>query len=167
MISAIQLHYLLRQEPAACAQISGSSFYPNINGFATFYQVTDGVVLVIDVKGLPSRANPCGPSFFGLYIHEGSQCTGTNEDPFAYAGLHYNPRYCIHPEHAGGVLSPLLASQGEAFMVVSTGGLSVEEIIGRTILIHSSAEHFTMQPSGNSEEDIACGQIVRSGCVRR
>lgn len=51
-------------------------------------------------------------------------------------------------------------------MVLITGQLSVEEIIGRTILIHASAEHLTM-PTDNTEDDIACGQIVRSGCVRR
>ena len=35
----------------------------------------------------------------------------------------------------------------------------VDEIIGKTIIIHAHLDDFTTQPSGNSGEKIACGEI--------
>ena len=38
---------------------------------------------------------------------------------------------------------------------------TVEEIVGKTVIIHSNADDFTTQPSGNSGEKIACGIIKK------
>lgn len=161
MFSACQLPDLLSKQPTARAKITGSVYYPNISGWAIFYQVRGGVLLVVEVNGLPTGGKLCPSSVFGFHIHEGSQCTGTAADPFANTGSHYNPNHCPHPEHAGD-LPPLFGNQGYAYMALFTSRFSVEEIIGRTIIIHDSPDDFKTQPSGNAGEKIACGQILRT-----
>ena len=74
--------------------------------------------------------------------------------------MHYNPNGAEHPCHAGD-LPPLFSAAGKAFMVFLTNRLSVNEVIGKTVVIHSNADDFTTQPSGNSGSKIACGIILR------
>jgi Cu-Zn family superoxide dismutase len=56
----------------------------------------------------------------------------------------------------------LFGNQGFAFMTVLTNRFSVDEIAGRTVVIHRSPDDFTSQPSGNSGPKIACGQIHKN-----
>ena len=44
-------------------------------------------------------------------------------------------------------------------MSVLTDRFNVDEIIGKTVVIHLMLEDFKTQPSGNSGEKIACGVI--------
>ena len=154
-----QLESLLKMPPNAHATIKGGPGYPNINGMVFFYQAADGVLLLAQVRGLPQGTEPCSSNVFGFHIHEGSSCTGNAEDPFANAGSHYNPHNCPHPAHAGD-LPPLFGNHGFAFMAFVTDRFSVNEVIGRTVIIHLSPDDFTTQPSGNSGKNIACGQIM-------
>ena len=101
----------------------------------------------------------CSGGVFGFHIHEGNACTGNENDPFANAGGHYNPTNCPHPYHAGD-LPPLFSNNGYAFMSVLINKFTVNEIIGRTVIIHSQPDDFTTQPSGNSGKKIACGEII-------
>ena len=48
-------------------------------------------------------------------------------------------------------------------MAFMTDRFTVEEIVGKTIIIHSNADDFTTQPGGNSGKKIACGAI-KKGC---
>lgn len=144
--------------PDAKAAIKGSSAYPEVIGTANFYQTKDGVLLSVEVMGLPTSDNLCAGGVFGFHIHEGEACTGNAEDPFAHAKGHYNPHNCQHPHHAGD-LPPLFETKGRAFMVFLTGRFTVRDIIGRTMIIHAAPDDFTTQPSGNSGKKIACGKI--------
>jgi len=47
------------------------------------------------------------------------------------------------------------------FSMVLTNRFNLSEIIGKTIIIHSSVDDFTTQPAGNSGTKIACGEIRR------
>jgi len=38
---------------------------------------------------------------------------------------------------------------------------TAEEVIGRTVIIHSKPDNFTTQPSGDSGDKIACGIIEK------
>ena len=49
---------------------------------------------------------------------------------------------------------------GYAFSAFLTDRFTVKEIVGRTVIMHSSPDDFTSQPSGNAGEKIACGEIV-------
>lgn len=153
--------FLLNHSPNACAQIEGSTEYPGIRGMVRFYQTKSGVLVEAEVAGLPHGDDPCAADIFGFHIHEGPACTGNNADPFADTGSHYNPEGCPHPAHAGD-LPPLFGNRGLAFMTVLTDRFIVDEIAGRTIVIHRSPDDFTSQPSGNSGIKIACGQIHRN-----
>ena len=79
---------------------------------------------------------------------------------FPNTGNHYNPGNVPHPEHAGDLL-PLLSNNGYAWMSFYTGRIDIEDIIGRSVVIHSMRDDFTTQPSGNSGDKIACGVIER------
>lgn len=67
----------------------------------------------------------------------------------------------VHPKHAGD-LPPLLACQGSAYLSVKTDRFCVEDILGRTVVIHSDPDDFHSQPAGNAGKKIACG-VIRVG----
>ena len=74
---------------------------------------------------------------------------------------HYNPHGCDHPYHAGD-LPPLFETSGLALSAFLTDRFTVDEVIGRTVIIHDQPDDFTTQPSGNSGTKIACGVIRRA-----
>ncbi len=151
---------MYRQKPDAAAVIQGSPKYPNIRGIVSFYQTARGVLVAAEVYHLPHEAGKCRWRVYGCHIHEGRSCSGSAEDPFANAGGHYNPDNCKHPEHAGD-LPPLFGNAGYAWNAVLTDRFTVNEVLGRTVIIHGSPDDFVSQPAGNSGEKIACGMIER------
>lgn len=148
---------LAGQKAAAQAQIKGSKAYASVHGKVLFFPARKGTLVMAEVFGLPQQPE-CDPGFFALHIHEGSQCTGTSADPFANVGGHWNPGNCPHPAHAGD-LPPLLSNAGYAWFACYTERFEPEQVIGRTVIVHRKPDYFTTQPSGNSGEKIACGQI--------
>ncbi len=165
--SRIHLLTILRSRPQAAAHIAGSESYPDISGKVRFYQTSAGVIVWAEVNGLPCSEGPCHGQIFGFHIHEGSACDGSMDDPFANAMAHYDPSGCEHPRHAGD-LPPLFGNHGCALSLFLTNRFSVNEVMGRTILIHSRPDDFTTQPSGSSGIKIACGVIRRAAgsCMR-
>lgn len=149
----------MKNKPDATAVIKGSEEFCKIKGYARFYQTKCGVLVRVQVSGLPKPNEICKSPVFALHIHSGSKCQGNSEDPFADTMSHYNPDECSHPYHAGD-LPPLFGNNGNAFAVFLTDRFNVREIIGKTIIIHSSPDDFTSQPSGNSGTKIACGEIA-------
>ncbi len=149
---------LLEKNPQATAYLKGSAEYPDINGYMQFYELKNGVFMITEVTGLPKKAAPCGSSVFGFHIHSGTSCSGNKDDPFANALTHYNPKNCPHPQHAGD-LPPLFENNGNAFLAFVTSRFTVNEIIGKTVIIHSQPDDFTTQPAGNAGKKIACGLI--------
>lgn len=157
--NAIDLGRLLRMLPDAIAVMYGSRRYPQIYGSVRFYRTANGTLTVADVSGLPSGDGACDSPILAFHIHGGDSCTGNEEDPFANAGTHYDPNFCPHPYHAGD-LPPLFSSGGKAFLAVLTDRFGIDDVVGKTVVIHSSPDDFTTQPSGNAGEKIACGVIV-------
>lgn len=157
----ILIEYLeeLFEEPQAQAFIKGSSAYPGIEGRVVFYYTPKGVLVGIEAVGFP-QAEACESEFLGFHIHAGVSCSGNATDPFADAGTHYNPGNCSHPAHAGD-LPVLLVNKGQVFMVFLTDNFTIRDIVGKTVVIHSEADDYRSQPSGDSGSKIACGEIVR------
>ena len=126
------------------------------NPEAQYVAIHDGArpLVTAEVSGLPE--NDTG--FFAFHIHEGSDCGGTD---FSDTGGHYNPDAREHPRHAGD-LPPLLSMAGRAFLAVETGRFTPCEVVGRTVVIHGSADDFHTQPAGNAGKKIACGVIRRA-----
>ena len=158
--SGTNLRSVLRGKPQAAAGIAGSVSYPGISGAVQFYQTHAGVIVLAEVSGLPQSDHPCRERIFGFHIHEGTDCGGNMDDPLADAMSHYNPNGCGHPDHAGD-LPPLFGNNGLALSLFLTNRFSIDEVIGRTVIIHDHPDDFTTQPSGNSGTKIACGVIRR------
>ena len=152
---------ILRGRPQAAARIAGSENYPDISGIVRFYQTREGVVVWAEINGLPRSELPCHGCVFGFHIHQGTECKGNMDDPFADAMSHYDPNGREHPYHAGD-LPPLFGNNGYALSLFLTNRFSISEVIGRTIIIHDHPDDFTTQPSGNSGTKIACGVIRRA-----
>ncbi len=142
----------------AKADIYGSSLYKQLKGVVYFKNWKKGVLVTAEVDGLPNTKKLCDGNVFGFHIHDGDSCSGNKEDEFANSGMHYNPKNCLHPFHAGD-LPPLFENDGYAYMSFYTNRFTIAEIIGKTIVIHSNPDDFTSQPSGNSGRKIACGVI--------
>lgn len=158
-INETNLYYTLRRLPDAVAVMQGSPEYSQINGTVKFYQMMKGVLVMADISGLPSATGTCENRFFGFHIHDGNSCSGNSEDAFAEAGTHYNPKDCPHPYHAGD-MPPLFTTNGQALLVFLTDRFSINEIIGKTVIIHDKPDDFTTQPSGNVGKKIVCGVIT-------
>lgn len=142
----------------AKADIKGSTIYPDIKGSVYFKQTKKGVIVTVELTGLPQSNNNCKGKFFAFHIHNGTSCTGNVEDEFANAGVHLNPNNCDHPYHIGD-LPPIIENNGYAYMNVLIGKFQIKDIIGKAIIVHDMPDDFTTQPSGNSGKKIACGII--------
>ncbi len=159
----INIYPLLRRLPHAVAVMRGNSKNREIEGTVKFYQTASGVLIVADIFGLPVSADACKNNIFAFHIHDGEDCSGNEEDPFFNAGTHYNPYKCPHPHHAGD-MPPLFSAGDRAFLAFLTDRFSVNEVVGKTVIIHDRPDDFTAQPSGNAGKKIACGIISK---VRR
>ena len=138
------------QKPAAVALLNGNSMNQEISGIVNFYRTSNnGLLISTEVQGLPKSYG-----FLGFHIHDFGDCT----PPFDQTGTHYNPTKEMHPHHLGDLPS-LFNSNGYAYLSFYNNMLSIEEIAGRSIIIHSNRDDFTSQPSGDSGVKIACGII--------
>ena len=151
----------LKRIPDAYALIKGSSVFPDLMGTVKFYSVSKGVVVSAQITGLPKSEGNCKNPIFGFHIHKGESCSGNMTDEFADTMGHYNPKDCNHPFHSGD-LPPLFGNNGYAFSAFLTDRFNVNEIIGKTVIIHSGPDDFSTNPSGNSGIKIACGEIIKT-----
>lgn len=142
-----------RKCPDAVAEIRGGVEALQLTGCVEFYQENGCVLIVARISGLPESKT----GFFGFHIHQGESCSGPD---FSATGSHYNPVDQVHPKHTGD-LPPLLSCHGNAYLSVKTDRFTVNEIVGRTVVIHSDPDDFRSQPAGNACKKIACGVIRR------
>ena len=148
---------------SAYAIITPGPDYPAIRGLVTFADIPGGVMVCADVAGLPPYApatgnkSPIGP--FGFHIHEKGNCEiGNPANPFESAGGHWNPTNQPHGNHAGD-FPVLVADNGRARMCFILSRFTVDEILGRSVMIHENPDDYRTQPAGNSGKKIACGSI--------
>jgi Cu-Zn family superoxide dismutase len=148
----------------AYAILKAGPDYPSIRGLVTFAQIQGGVMVCADVAGLPpyspgnNSKQPVGP--FGFHIHEKGHCVvGDPSKPFEECGGHWNPTNQPHGNHAGD-FPVLVADKGWAKMCFIMSRFTVNEILGRSVMIHENPDDYRTQPSGNSGKRIACGEIM-------
>lgn len=151
------LQLLTYERPEAAAWITGNHDNSRLSGMVTFYRTPYGGVLIeAEVFGLPNTSLQNSGSFYAMHIHEFGDCLNN----FQNTGAHYNPSHSPHPEHAGDLL-PLLGNQGYAWLVFYDKRFTIEEIIGKSVVIHSNRDDFTSQPSGDAGTKIGCGEIKK------
>ena len=148
---------LFRRPAQAMAVINGGADHSGVRGFVRFYTTPYGVMVRTEVTGLPAGSGKCDAPVFGFHIHTKGDCSGAFEN----TGAHYDSSGCPHPFHAGD-LPPLFSAGGRAVSVFLADRFSIRDIIGCSVVIHSSPDDFKTQPSGNSGTKIACGLIVAS-----
>lgn len=147
----------------AVARLKGGPLAPQINGIVIFTEVPGGTEVFVEVKGLPEfkpaqdGKAPIGPH--GFHIHIKGNCeVGNPDSPFEAAGGHWNPTNQPHGNHAGD-LPVLFSNHGYARMTFFTDKFTVQEAIGKAVIIHQSPDDFRTQPAGDAGKRLACGVI--------
>ena len=130
----------------------------HVTGIVTFYQFADGVKIVADVSGLQ-------PGQHGFHIHEWGDCSAADGSS---AGGHFNPSHEQHgaldaSHHHAGDLSNIVAdANGKAHYEGVSKDIQLngaDSIIGRSVIVHTSADDLHTQPTGNSGSRVVCGVI--------
>lgn len=138
---------IVGSSPGAVADIKGND---GVYGVVEFYDFDEDTIVVAVIHNLPMTDK----GFYGFHIHEVGECNGD----FSSAGGHYDGD--THPMHSGD-MPVLLSSGGDAFMVFLTDRFTVDDVVGRSVIIHHNPDDYTSQPAGNSGVRIACGVIVK------
>ena len=149
------------------ARLTGGPLAPQIRGTVRFYAVMGGTWVCVEVNGLPeyrpatSSTPPIGP--FGFHLHQNASCqVGEPANPFQGAGGHWNPTNQPHGNHAGD-FPVLFSNNGYARMCFFTNKFTVNQIIGKTVVIHENPDDYRTQPAGASGNRLACGVIQPVG----
>jgi superoxide dismutase, Cu-Zn family len=134
-------------------------------GTVTFTDSPDGLVITPKLSGLP-------PGEHGFHIHDKGDCgPGMNQGKLAAgfaAGGHYDPAHTkkhLGPlstaGHRGDLQALVVDSRGDATGTATAPHLSVEQIRGRSIMIHSGGDNYSDAPAplGGGGARIACGVI--------
>ena len=132
-------------------------------GTATLTEDAEGVSIKLKLEGVE-------PGWHGIHVHEFAKC----EPPdFASAGNHFNPEDSEHglmnPEgpHLGDLPNVEADGDGkidvelelpEATLLDGKNSLTRED--GTSLVLHDSPDDGYTQPSGDSGERIACGEIT-------
>jgi superoxide dismutase, Cu-Zn family len=133
-------------------------------GQASFIEVSGGVRVVLEARGLPVGEK-------AVHLHE----VGTCDPPeFTSAGAHFNPLHRQHgllnPEgpHAGDLPNITVADNGtgrlESFtdrVTLGAGTTSLFDTDGTAMVIHAGPDDFTTDPAGNSGPRIVCGVVTK------
>lgn len=137
----------------AIAYIEGNSSNPKLHGQICFCKtLNDGVIITAEIFGLPDKDT--SSHFYGMHIHQFGNC----DNNFANTGTHFTLDNTRHPMHAGD-LPPLLSNEGYSWISFFDKRFSLEDILGKSIVIHSIRDDFTSQPAGDSGVKIGCGVI--------
>lgn len=128
-------------------------------------QVAGNVLLTQDGSRLRIEvtASNVSPGEHGFHIHEVGDCSAPDA---ASAKGHYNPggkRHGHHDKaerHAGDLPNLVADAAGNVKYVAEIKGVTLEETIGRSFVMHADPDDYASQPAGNSGKRIACGVIV-------
>ncbi len=149
--------------PAAKAEMKDAS--GKSVGTVEFFQTKKGVRVQADLMGLPQGEH-------GFHIHETGQCDAPD---FESAGGHFNPSGAQHgsmeagKHHAGDMPNIDVGSDGKVDVEVlnkmvttdDKGKNSLFKTDGTAVVIHSDADDYKSQPSGDAGARLACGVIER------
>jgi Cu-Zn family superoxide dismutase len=132
-------------------------------GRADFHEVSDGVLVRLEVKGL-------APGLHAVHVHTVGKCEAPG---FTSAGGHFNPGGKKHGlkssdgAHAGDLPNMLIAKDGsgrfEALtdaITLKAGSNSVFDADGSALVIHVGVDDYMTDPTGNAGDRAACGLIV-------
>ena len=131
------------------------------NGKATLSGAADGVLIEIEVTGLPPG------QWVAFHVHE----TGTCDHATGHesAGGHFNPTDAKHGfntdggPHAGDMPNQYVGADGTLRTQVFNGAVRLDEgetnIRGKALMIHGGQDDYESQPSGDAGNRQACAII--------
>lgn len=133
-----------------------------VSGRLSVVPMKDGVHLTGEVGGLAPN------STHAIHIHEKGDCSAADASS---AGGHFNPAAAPHGRvgsgaHHGGDMDNLVADAEGVAKVnvhasgVTLGGGAANDVAGRAVIVHASADDYKTQPTGNAGGRIACGIIT-------
>ncbi len=132
-------------------------------GTVQFDQTDSGVVLLLDLHGLP-------PGIHALHIHDKGQCDSPD---FKTAGGHFNPDKKMHGflnkkgPHAGDFPNIQVEDNGTVKTKILTQLITLKKgekntilnSTGTSIVIHENPDDYITDPAGASGKRLACGAI--------
>jgi len=127
----------------------------NVSGSVTFTETNDGVSIMGNFEGLE-------PGMHGFHIHQFGDCRA--EDGTS-AGGHFNPLDNEHGapadmnRHMGDLGNIEANENGSASLDYTDDTVTLEQILGRGIIIHAGEDDLESQPTGAAGSRIACGVI--------
>lgn len=138
-----------------------------VTGTVTFVELTDGVYMSYDLRGLSAGDH-------GIHVHANGSCgRGPRGMAGGAAGDHFNPGSRPHGEqdhdaderHAGDLGNIRAGSDGHARGdktddVLSFDGMTA--LVGHALIVHAQRDDETSQPSGNAGGRVGCGVIQMS-----
>ncbi len=126
-----------------------------VTGVVHFEAVAEGVSVEAEFTGLEEGNH-------GFHIHQFGDCTAPDGTS---AGGHFNPDGNEHSNpdamnrHMGDMGNITANENGKASKKYVDGTISIDQIIGRGIIVHAGEDDLTSQPSGAAGSRIACGVI--------
>lgn len=131
------------------------------NGTATLTPVTGGVLIELDVTGLPAG------QWVAFHVHETGSCEHGGD--FQSAGGHFNPGSKEHGylsdagPHAGDMPNQYAGADGTLRAQVFNGAVTLDDgeagIVGRALMIHAKPDDYRSQPAGDAGARLACAVI--------
>ena len=106
-----------------------------------------------DKLRLDVTASNVAPGEHGFHVHEAGDCSAPDASS---AKGHYNPsgkRHGHHDKaerHAGDLPNLLADASGNVKYIAEFGGLTLAEVIGRSVVMHADPDDYVSQPAGNS-----------------
>jgi Cu-Zn family superoxide dismutase len=144
--------------PAATAEVNGAE--ADVSGTVTLNRTASGMTLVqIDLTGVPEGVH-------GVHLHETGDCSA---DDFTLAGGHISgtQTHGVLSEngpHPGDMPNMTVGADGILKADVFLDLLDLETMImdedGAAFIVHSGADDYTSQPSGDAGSRIACGTFA-------
>lgn len=127
----------------------------NVSGSVTFSESEEGVMVRGNFEGLE-------PGNHGFHIHQYGDCRA--EDGTS-AGGHFNPAGNNHgapsdmERHMGDLGNIEADGSGIAAVDYTDDTVTLEQILGRGIIIHAGEDDLESQPTGAAGSRVACGVI--------
>lgn len=134
-------------------------------GSANFTQTPSGVLIALDVRGLPAGEH-------AFHVHQKGLCEGAGK--FTSAGGHYDPHGKKHGymveggPHGGDMPNQFVGADGvlkanvlNTSVTLGSGAGTLFGPDGTALVIHAKADDYSSQPAGDAGDRIACAVIKR------
>lgn len=115
-------------------------------GTAEFTKAGSGVKIVVTVtQGLAQ-------GFHGMHIHTNGVCDPKTAEPFSSAGGHLQVGGRTGHPSSGDLVSIYIGSNGGGTTTTTSEAVMIDQIIGKSLVIHGSADNFGNIPDRYSAE---------------